>query len=473
MKRLTALLPASLFGRLVLILAIGLVLAQFLGAALSVYERDQALIYTSDRQWAEHDAEVVRLMDTLSAREQYAIAAIRMTPALSVSVLPPHTAIPRGAHPQDHDGRVFEAMLHKLLPSHRIRGYLLRFPVPKQKARSLFGLGYRTRSIVEVQLRNGRWVSFNFLRPLELHQWPYPLLAYLAVVLGAVIILSYVAVRVVLRPLGQLAEAAKSLGKDLNRPPLPEDGPSEVAHAAHAFNWMQNRLRRMFDSRLRLLTAVSHDLRTPITRMRLRAEMLEDEVTRRKFIQDLQDMETMTNGALEYLRGLTGKVETPLERLDFASLVETLVLDRSELGQRVSFRRPKGRMPVWGSPLQLRRVLDNILDNAFTYGRNPEVTLYSAGDHVVCSVRDHGPGVPENELPRLLEPYYRLDPARGGTPRNLGLGLSIAQSLIAQHRGHLALRNAEGGGLEVVITLPLIPESAHWSSPPRAAGGGE
>lgn len=467
MNRLAALLPSSLFGRLILVLAVGLILAQFLGAALSVYERDQALIYYSDQQWAEHDAEVVRLMDTLPSYEQTAIASIRMTPALSVSVLPPQAPIPPQAHPQDHDGRVFEAMLGRLLPGHPIRGYLLRFPVPGPRTRSLFGVGYRTRSIVEVRLRNGRWVSFNFLRPLELHQWPYPLLAYLAVVLGAVIVLSYVAVRIVVRPLSQLAEAAERLGQDLNRPPLPEDGPTEVGHAAHAFNWMQNRLRRMFDSRTQLLTAISHDLRTPITRMRLRAEMLEDEATRRKFIQDLEDMEAMTNGALEYLRGLHGTMAK--ERLDFASLAETLVLDRSELGQRTAFKRPKGRILVLGSPLHLRRVLDNVLDNAFAYGRDPEMSLRCEGRHVVCRVRDHGPGIPEEELLRVLEPYHRLDPARGGSIRNLGLGLSIAHGIIAQHGGHLTLRNAPGGGLEVSITLPLAPDSTLLPPPGDAS----
>jgi signal transduction histidine kinase len=464
-NRLASLLPSSLFGRLILVLAVGLVTAQFLGAALSVYERDQALIYYSDHQWAEHDAEVVRLMDTLPPHEEKAIASIRMTPALSVSVLPAHTPIPPQAHPQDHDGRVFEAMLRRLLPGHRIRGYLLRFPVPGLRTRSLFGLGYRTRSIVEVKLRNGRWVAFNFLRPLELHQWPYPLLAYLAVVLGAVILLSYVAVRILTRPLSQLAEAAERLGEDLNRPPLPEDGPTEVSHAAHAFNWMQSRLRRMFDSRTQLITAISHDLRTPITRMRLRAEMLEDETVRRKFIHDLEDMEAMTNGALEYLRGLNGAAAK--ERLDFASLVETVVLDRIEVGQNIAFKRPKSRIPVLGSPLQLRRVLDNVLDNAFAYGRDPEVSLRCERTHVVCRIRDHGPGIPEDKLPHVLEPYYRLDPARGGSVRNLGLGLSIAQGIVTQHGGHLKLRNAPGGGLEVTLTLPL--ESGAPSTLPPSA----
>ncbi len=128
-------------------------------------------------------------------------------------------------------------------------------------------------------------------------------------------------------------------------------------------------------------------------------------------------------------------------------------------------KRPKARVLVLGSPLHLRRVLDNLLDNAFAYGRDPEMEISCAGGYVLCRIRDHGPGIPDEELPHVLEPYYRLDSSRGGARRSFGMGLSIARGILAQHGGDLTLRNAAGGGLEVTVALPLVA----GSSPPDGA----
>jgi signal transduction histidine kinase len=309
----------------------------------------------------------------------------------------------------------------------------------------------------EVRLRDGQWARFDSVAPAGPEGLPLRLALALAVLLAAVLGLSYLAVRWVTRPLHVLAEAADGLGRDLHRPPLPEDGPVEIRRAAQAFNTMQSRLARFVEDRTRILAALSHDLKTPITRMRLRAELLDDDVARERFEADLAEMQAMVQDTLDFLRGLGGGAVP--EPVDLDALLASVQADQRSMGREVSVSGRAGA-PVTGVASLLRRALANLIDNAVLYGGRAEVVLEDSAERLVVRVRDAGPGVPEAELARVFEPFYRLESSRNRSTGGTGLGLTIARNIAQMHGGDIALRNRPQGGLEATLTLPRQAASA-------------
>jgi len=446
--------PRSLFGRLTLVLLLGLIVAQAISAAISLSERDDALFRFSDAQWAQRVAQAVRLIDHLDASERQRIAGIITTPRLlvSLSLQPP---VNGKSDPQSDD---FQTALREVLGSE----YQVRVVVAElTPAQSMAGVPadvkvariQRSEHVVtEVQLRDGSWVNFDHPRPWSVVDSPERLVLSLAVLLLSVLLLSFLAVRWLTRPLSTLARAADELGRDIHRPPLPETGPLEVRAAAAAFNNMQARLRDYIYERTRILTAVSHDLRTPITRLRLRAELLADEELKAKLVRDLQEMENMTNATLSFLRGFEDR--EALQSVDLMALLESLETDSVDTGYDVELHGRVGR-PVMLRPRALRRLLDNLVTNAIRYGKRAIVTVEDLGSEVVIRVRDAGQGIPPEELERVFEPYYRLEIARSQDGGGTGLGLSIARNIAEIHGGTLVLQNHPAGGLEAILTLPL------------------
>ncbi|HVC28224.1 MAG TPA: ATP-binding protein [Gammaproteobacteria bacterium] len=448
------LIPQSLFGRLVLVLLGGLIVAQLLSTAISLSERDQTLFSYSDEQWAQRDAAAVALMDSLSRAEQQRIASILTTPRLFVSV----SAQPPVSGEADEQAADFQAMLQKLLgPERQVRVVIVKLtPAQVAAAQSVTpGSGPvdvpRQHSVTEVQLEDGQWMSFDHPRPWHVSDRPWRLLLSLAILLISVILLSLIAVRWITRPLTTLATAADELGRDIRRAPLPETGPTEVRRAARAFNDMQIRLVRYVEDRTRLLTAISHDLKTPITRMRLRAELLEDETLKSKLVRDLQDMENMTNATLDFLRGL--EISEVLQPIDLMALLESVQSDAVETGQDVSLQ---GRVAnsFTGRPQALRRCLENLIGNAVRYGKRAMINVEDDGTNITIRVRDAGKGIPEAQLEKVFEPYYRLEEARSQAGGGTGLGLGIARNIATLHGGMLTLRNHPEGGLEALLILP-------------------
>jgi signal transduction histidine kinase len=281
--------------------------------------------------------------------------------------------------------------------------------------------------------------------------WPYRLLLSLVELLAVVFAVTLFAVRWVTRPLKTLAEAAQNLGEDINRPPLDEQGPLEVSRAAHAFNTMQQKLVKFISDRTRIFTAMSHDLKTPITRLRLRTEMLDDAELRAKFANDLQEMEAMVGAALDFMRGLDH--QEPVRPVDVMALLESLQADAREIGSDVRIEGAV-RAPYHGHAQALKRCLSNLIDNAVKYGKSATISVEdSAGQLRIC-VRDEGPGIPEAELERVFDPFYRLEGSRSRSTGGTGLGLTIARNIAQAHGGELVLRNRPAGGLEAVLTLP-------------------
>jgi signal transduction histidine kinase len=305
--------------------------------------------------------------------------------------------------------------------------------------------------VVQAPLQDGTLVTFDSRQPLEAVDWPYRLLLSLGVLLVAVIVLTLFAVRWVTRPLKTLAEAAEGLGADIERPPLPEQGPLEVSSAARAFNTMQRRLVAFIHDRTRILAAMSHDLKTPITRLRLRAELLDDAAMREKFEKDLAEMESMVSATLDFMRGVENRERR--QPLDVMALLESLQEDAAELKGRVEIEGGALK-PYHGLAQALKRCLRNLIDNAVQYGKSARIRVEDSAAMLRISVRDEGPGIPEGELERVFEPFHRLEGSRSRDTGGTGLGLGIARNIARAHGGDLVLHNLPEGGLEAVLTLP-------------------
>jgi signal transduction histidine kinase len=467
--------PRSLFGRLVLILLGGLIFAQLATAYINLAERDQLLYRAGGMRLAQQISDIVKLLDTLPAAERRRVVAVFNAPPLAVSLDRPRLA--PDAAPAETDIRysMFTAVLRYALGEDaqvnvvRIESApeSLR-PGPRggpQEMPMMQGRGWGrgmgqglaaggTFFTVQVALRDGSWVTFDSQVSPQAIGMPLRLAATLLILLGTVLVLSLVAVRWVTGPLSALATAAEKLGEDINRPPLPETGPSEAQRAARAFNTMQQRLSRFIADRTRIFTAMSHDLKTPITRLRLRAEMLEDEALRRKFVQDLEQMEAMVNQTLDFMRDATA--QEPVQRVDTMALLESLQTDYQDTGSTVAIEGSSAQ-PYPGRPLALRRCLANLLDNAIRYGGRATIGVEDSAERLTIRVLDYGPGIPEQELEQAFEPFFRGEASRSRETGGTGLGLGIARNIARAHGGDLVLRNRAEGGLEAILTLPRIP----------------
>ncbi|MGQ7248211.1 ATP-binding protein [Halomonas sp. V046] len=272
----------------------------------------------------------------------------------------------------------------------------------------------------------------------------------LLVVLATVMGLSGLGIRSATRTLGRLAAAARRLGEDLDAPPLGENGPQEVATAAAAFNRMQRRLQHQVEERERLFSAISHDLKTPITRLRLRAEMLDDAHQRERFTASLDELDCLVRGALESVKGLDMHERVAL--LSPRTMLDDLAEELDLHGGKIEVQGQAD--PCWVKPLAFKRALSNLLENAIFYGSEVTVSLADKEGRLWVRLIDRGPGIPADQRDRVFEPFVRLEPSRSRHTGGSGLGLGIARHIIVSHGGSLTLGEAAGGGLDVTLSLP-------------------
>lgn len=301
-------------------------------------------------------------------------------------------------------------------------------------------------------LSDGTWL--NFEAPIAGFPpfWETPMFFILVASTVVVLAASVWAVRRATKPLGMFGEAAERLGRDVNAPPLVESGPLEVERAAHAFNRMQEQVQRMIRDRTQMLGAISHDLRTPLTRLRLRAELIEDEEQQRKTIADLEEMQAMIAAALGFARD-----EAVVEQaapLDLAALLQTICDEAADAGADVIYDGPEHARCI-GRPTTLKRALANLVENAVRYGDRARVTLAIEPTRLRISVDDDGPGMPAAELERVFQPFYRLESSRSRATGGVGLGLALVRAAIDAHGGQVELTNRPGGGLRAMVLLPL------------------
>ncbi len=308
--------------------------------------------------------------------------------------------------------------------------------------------------LASVRLNDGAWLnSASALRRPD-HAWGAPALISFGLSAIAVIVVVTWLVRRTMRPLRALTEAAERFGQGERPEPVPEDGPADIRQLIAAFNIMRDRIDRFVGERMQMLAALSHDLRTPITTLRLRAELLEDEEQRDRFVATLEELQAMTDEVLAFVRSETASEETV--PLDLAVLLEGLAREFRETGADValdSAATAEGA-DVRCRPLALKRALRNLIGNAVRYGERVRIETKAVGGMVEIEICDDGPGIPPEDLERAFEPFVRLDPARGAETGGVGLGLSIARSVAHAHGGDISLENRAEGGLCATLSLP-------------------
>lgn len=292
--------------------------------------------------------------------------------------------------------------------------------------------------------------------PPRWHPPPLGLWIGLATQVAALSIAAWYGARVLARPMQRLASAAERLGDNLSSPPITEQGPREARSAARVFNRMQDRIRAQLEERERFLAAVSHDLRTPLTRMKLRVETLAsagETDNHQRLRDDIGEMAAMLDATLNYLRGEAHSESW--QWLDIQALADSVADDARDKGGDVVIEGKAA--PIEGLPHALRRCLDNLVDNAIRYGQRAALTLIDSPTALVIEIRDQGPGIPENRIAQVMEPFVRLESSRNRNAGGVGLGLSIARDAARRNGGELSLRNASAGGLIARVSLPRPP----------------
>jgi signal transduction histidine kinase len=426
--------PRTLFVRLTLIFFAGLFVAQFLAFWATMSERDDAQTSIMLNNLEREVSTAVTLLDQLPAAERAEWLPRLMRRNYSFLLSP-------GVGGAPPDAKLSEAVAAAIE-----RSIGRRFPVSVNAVADT-----REHLQAHVRLSDGSPLTID-VRPVARMPLSYWLLVVLGVQLVMIAVCAWFAVSLATRPLNQLAKAADTLGPDMTTTRLPETGPAEVVRAAKAFNAMQERIRQYTKERIQILAAISHDLQTPITRMRIRTDLLEDENERIKFQQDLTEMETLVREGVAYGRTLHGVAEVP-RRIDPDALLESLVSDYEDAGAKVTLSGWIG-VPIVTRPVALRRILANLLDNAIKFSGAGELqTDLSNEMQISISVLDRGPGIPQEQLDAVFQPFFRIDAEGQQRTGGSGLGLAIAKQLALAMNATLELKNRSGGGLEARLVL--------------------
>jgi len=439
-------LTGSLFARMVMILLAGLLAAQLASLWLQWGERASVVSQARGLNFADRVVEVIRVLEAEpTTRREAALATLRARDLQLTLISDDQVS------PNEPRGQIQATIAARLGSAREVRS-LGGGGSGMSGGGGMMQHGNPTMRRFDVRLKDGQW-----LRIVGTNEVAAPpalsndLIVQLLITLLIVAAVVMIAVREATRPLQQLATAADTLGSDLDAPPLAETGPTETRRAAQAFNRMQARIKHLIDERARALAAVSHDLRTPLTRLRLRAELVDDEKLREQMAADLDAMAAMIDATLDYLRGLQdAEVARPI---DMNALLQSLADDAAVLGKAI---RVDGMAlaPFTGRLSALRRAVQNLIDNAIKYGHSAHILIDDTVSTLRVTVEDEGYGIAPDELPRVTEPYYRPDASRSRETGGVGLGLSIVKDIVLLHGGELVLSNRPQGGLSAAIVLP-------------------
>lgn len=466
------LLPRSLFGRTLLVLSAGLLFAEVASQVLNFFDRGSGVYRLAAQQTARRIAQSARILNRLAPEQRGAVIDEIIGPTFSVVLGRTPISVGEGFAEHDRYERDLAALIKFYLRSQwdtsvditalgrerRPRNYegVDTTPLEQWIARHFYFVLPGAFSVVaQITLEDGTNAVFYARMPQEPLSRLESLLPRLLLNLAIFVALGALAVGMITRSLERLARAAEAFGADPEGAPLRESGPREVRSVIHAFNRMRLQLRNHLQERAQMLGAISHDLQTPITRLRLRAEMLDDAGRRAKFLRDLDEMEALAGSALEFCKS----IGTELERhpLDVRALVASLCEDWSEAGRDVSLEG-NPRSPYRGHPQALRRCVNNLVENALRYGARARITIDDDDKVLRVAVRDEGPGIPEQELERVFEPFVRLEQSRNRESGGTGLGLAIARKVARWHGGDIHLRNVpDGKGLIAELVLPRSP----------------
>ncbi len=305
--------------------------------------------------------------------------------------------------------------------------------------------------LASVQLPDKRWaiIEVPHVKPPR-REWLI-LAGWISLIVAGATAVSVYFTAVLIRPLEMLEAAVSKIGSDGVLAAVPEVGSAEVKATAHALNQLSSRLRTAMESRMRLVAAAGHDLRTPMTRMRLRAEFLEEE--RDKWLHDLDELDRIADSAIRLVREEVD--QDAVEPVDLEGLVRDLETEMTSLGHAVSMEH-LDKVSVRAGALGLRRALRNLIVNAATHGRGCSLSLAATNGQAVLTIADRGPGIPEELLNKAFEPFFRVDPGRRQSVPGAGLGLAIAKEIIERYGGTIALENRPGGGLSQKVTFSAV-----------------
>jgi two-component system OmpR family sensor kinase len=304
---------------------------------------------------------------------------------------------------------------------------------------------------IGVHRPNGQWLVIQPQPSLKPTTWQMSTMLWLAISTLVVSPIAYLFARRLAQPIALFAAAAERLGRDPGAPPLAVHGPSEIAVAVRAFNDMQERLARYVEDRTAMIGAIAHDLRTPLTRLRFRLEAAPEDV-RGKMAADIAEMEAMISGTLAFVRDATQPAARV--KLELSSLLESLTDEMSETGLKVEIDWTT-KVVVEGDPVALRRLFNNLLENAVKFGCQAKVRVYSKAGFAVVEIDDNGPGLPDRELEKVFEPFYRHEGSRSRATGGIGLGLAVVRTLARAHGGDAVLANRVEGGMTARVELPL------------------
>jgi len=480
---MTRFFPKSLFGQTLLILLVGLVISHSIGAWIYAGAREQAVRAIGGFAVAQRVANLSRLVEEAPADWRPRIVQALSDPTFRVAL----SAQPPQQLPADAEGAaaaVEDYVRQQLpaLPDRQVRATVFApaggppgapfgppfdrrpFPGPMGEPGGMggmmhgmmgpgFGAFGAWRGLqVAVQLSDGQWLSFATTLPQGAPSVSWQFIISMALMAAIVLAVSVWAVRRVTAPLGLLSAAADRLGRDVASEPLAEAGTIEMQRAARAFNKMQERLRRLIESRTQMLAALSHDLRTPLTLLRLRTEEVADADERDKMLATIGEMDEMIGSTLAFARDEV-RAE-PRRRVDIAALLASVVDDMADAGLPVTMQ---AAAPLTHDcqPGALKRAITNLLDNAVKYGKRAQAAITTVAKAIEITIDDDGPGIPDEELPQVFQPFYRVENSRSRDTGGTGLGLAIAQAIVQAHGGELTLANRPGGGLRAYIKLPV------------------
>ncbi|WP_434702200.1 HAMP domain-containing protein [Pseudomonas sp. Z1-12] len=427
--------PRTLASRLSLIFLIGLILAQGLSFGVQYYERYQSAKSTMLGNLETDVSTSVAILDRLPAAERQA-----WLPKLARRNYGYLLDEGQPGQPMDlADAPISVSSIQEAIG----QAYGLTFkqiPGPNMHYQAHLRLGDGSPLTIDVR---------PAMAPLS--PWlPMVLLGQLALLIGC----TWLAVRIAVGPLTRLAQAVETLDPNAHSVRLDEKGPTEVVHAAKAFNAMQDRIAAYLKERMQLLAAISHDLQTPITRMKLRAEFMDEGIERDKLWSDLSEMEHLVREGVAYARSIHGATEASC-RISLDAFLDSLVFDYQDTGKDVQLSG-KNAAVIDTRPHALRRVLINLVDNALKFGGAAQIQVQPADNgQLAIQVLDRGPGISEQELAEVLKPFYRVESSRNRETGGTGLGLAIAQQLAIAMGGSLTLSNRDGGGLCAELRLAL------------------
>ncbi|CDZ68212.1 Signal transduction histidine kinase [Neorhizobium galegae bv. orientalis] len=457
---MTRFVPRSLFGQTLIVLFAGLLFSLILGFWIYSLDRGQAVRAVGGFTLAQRIANLTRLIEETPASWRERIVAGISDQTFRVVLSTNTPAFDQTGSDTVVSQEISELLIEELslgqgrrpLVSARVgAGGMPAGRGPMMHRAGSFGMFGASRELqVAVPLADGQWLTFATVVPESGTGFSRQFLVSMLFMAVVVLAASAWAVRRVTAPLGALSAAAERFGRDLDAPPLPEAGTTETRDAARAFNSMQERLRRLIENRTRLLAAISHDLRTPLTLLRLRAENVEDAGERERMLSAIAEMDAMVGAALDFARD---EAKTEHARpTDVTALIQSIVDDMGDVGLPVEME-PSEPIILECRPMALKRALANLIENAVKYGKAAHVAIKMTPTSVTITVDDEGPGIPETELIRVFEPFYRVEGSRSRETGGVGLGLAIALSAVEANGGRLTLRNRPEGGLAALVVM--------------------